>query len=191
MMIFTPKNNICRMFENHEEICDMDLVGFANGNLDKIGEIKISDEEINMDKARNPADSVNATSSNCPGKEKTKNDVLLSDEILLTAPTGKAANLLGHRSGLVSKTLHQVLYSFNNWVNNKFEKNVREPWSFANVRVLVVDECSLVSVTLFSRLLHILQSNSRLAKVILLGDIHQLPSIEPGLSYKLDILYHM
>jgi len=37
-----------------------------------------------------------------------------SVELLLTAPTGKAANLLGKRAGHPSFTLHQVIYSFRN-----------------------------------------------------------------------------
>jgi ATP-dependent exoDNAse (exonuclease V) alpha subunit len=53
-------------------------------------------------------------------------------------------------------------------------------WKFRRVRLLVVDECSLVGVKLFHALLHCLLAHSCLEKLILLGDVNQLPSIEPG-----------
>ena len=53
-------------------------------------------------------------------------------------------------------------------------------WKHKDINILVVDECSLVSVTTFSRLLDILLRSSRLRHIVLLGDIRQLPSIEPG-----------
>lgn len=61
------------------------------------------------------------------------------------------------------------------------EQDPEEPvWKFHKVRMLVVDECSLVGVRLFNALLHCLLEHSQLQKVILLGDVNQLPSIEPG-----------
>jgi hypothetical protein len=53
-------------------------------------------------------------------------------------------------------------------------------WKYCKTEVLVVDECSLVSVRLFATLLNILLENSNLWKIVLLGDYRQLPSIEPG-----------
>ncbi|KAL4233669.1 hypothetical protein ACF0H5_008351 [Mactra antiquata] len=96
-----------------------------------------------------------------------------SIELLLTAPTGKAANLLGKRAKCPSFTLHQVIYSF---------RNLKEgmPWRHKDVNVLVVDECSLVSVSTFSFLIELLMEHAKLRRIVLLGDIRQLPSIEPG-----------
>ena len=53
-------------------------------------------------------------------------------------------------------------------------------WKHKDVNVLVVDECSLVSVSTMAFLLELLLKNSKLRRVVLLGDIRQLPSIEPG-----------
>ena len=53
-------------------------------------------------------------------------------------------------------------------------------WKFSHVRVLICDECSLISVKIFSTLLSILMKNAKLQQIILLGDCNQLPSIEPG-----------
>ncbi|XP_023572040.1 DNA helicase B [Octodon degus] len=66
-------------------------------------------------------------------------------EVLLTAPTGKAAGLLREKTGLLAYTLYQVNYSFYFWKNMKNDK----PWKFSSVTVLVVDEGSLVSVGIF------------------------------------------
>lgn len=101
----------------------------------------------------------------------------VDEAVLLTAPTGKAASILGSRIGLEAHTLHSVIYSCINWEQKSQEKN---DWKFHNVRLLVCDECSLVSVRVFSKLLSCLTKWSELQQVILLGDINQLPSIEPG-----------
>lgn len=107
--------------------------------------------------------------------EKKQKEV--DEAVLLTAPTGKAASILGSRIGLEAYTLHSVIYSCINWEQKCQEKN---HWKFHNVRLLVCDECSLVSVRVFSKLLRCLTEWSELQQVILLGDINQLPSIEPG-----------
>ncbi|XP_036108296.1 DNA helicase B [Molossus molossus] len=97
-------------------------------------------------------------------------------EVLLTAPTGKAAGLLRQKTGFSAYTLHQVNYSFYVWN----QTNKSSPWKFSSVRVLVVDEGSLVSVGIFKSVLNLLLEHSKLSKLIILGDIRQLPSIEPG-----------
>ena len=99
--------------------------------------------------------------------------------ILLTAPTGKAANLLGKRSDIPAYTLHQVIYSYLHWICRQKDGNETE-WTYSRTRVLIVDECSLVAVTVFETLLCLLQEHANLQKVVLLGDILQLPSVQPG-----------
>ncbi|KFO24773.1 DNA helicase B [Fukomys damarensis] len=99
-------------------------------------------------------------------------------EVLLTAPTGKAAGLLREKTGLPAYTLCQVNYSFYFWNQKLKKKNLS--WKFSSVRFLVVDEGSLVSVGIFKSILKLLCEHSRLSKLIILGDIRQLPSIEPG-----------
>ncbi|KAL8221475.1 UNVERIFIED_CONTAM: hypothetical protein K2H54_068339 [Gekko kuhli] len=92
-------------------------------------------------------------------------------EVLFTAPTGRAAGLLRKKTDLPAYTLHQVVYSYYSGA---------KPWKFSKVKVLVVDEGSLVSVTVLSRVLKLLFYSAQLAKLVILGDIRQLPSIEPG-----------
>ncbi|XP_012637864.2 DNA helicase B [Microcebus murinus] len=109
--------------------------------------------------------------------EQSQPDAVKAIEILLTAPTGKATGLLRQKTGFHAYTLCQVNYSFYVW-KNKMTKD--RPWKFASVRVLVVDEGSLVSVGIFRSVLNLLCEHSKLKKLIILGDIRQLPSIEPG-----------
>ncbi|XP_027311989.2 DNA helicase B isoform X1 [Anas platyrhynchos] len=96
--------------------------------------------------------------------------------ILLTAPTGRAASLLSEKTRLPAYTLHQIIYSFKSWRQTGQEF----PWKFSTVTVLIVDEGSLVSVHVLSLVLKLLYEHAELAKLIILGDTRQLPSIDPG-----------
>ena len=100
--------------------------------------------------------------------------------VLLTAPTGRAASILGKRTGLDSYTLHSVIFSYFRWLKESKNGERHSEWKFSQVKLLVCDESSLVSVKTFSTLINILMRNSPLQQIILLGDINQLPSIEPG-----------
>ncbi|NXQ70528.1 HELB helicase, partial [Quiscalus mexicanus] len=96
--------------------------------------------------------------------------------VLFTAPTGRATSLLREKTQLPAYTLHQIIYSFKSWRRSDQE----QPWKFSAVTVLVVDEGSLVSVRILSLVLKLLCEHAQLAKLIILGDTRQLPSIDPG-----------
>ncbi|NXG63058.1 HELB helicase, partial [Hemiprocne comata] len=96
--------------------------------------------------------------------------------VLFTAPTGRAASLLSEKTKLPAYTLHQIIYSFKTWRRNEQV----QPWKFSTVTILVVDEGSLVSVHILSLVLKLLCEHAQLAKLIILGDTRQLPSIDPG-----------
>ncbi|KFO70109.1 DNA helicase B, partial [Cuculus canorus] len=96
--------------------------------------------------------------------------------VLFTAPTGRAASLLSEKTKLPAYTLHQVIYSFRSW---RHSEQV-QPWKFSTVTILIVDEGSLVSVHILSLVLKLLLEHAQLAKLIILGDTKQLPSIDPG-----------
>ncbi|NXC68166.1 HELB helicase, partial [Anhinga anhinga] len=96
--------------------------------------------------------------------------------VLFTAPTGRAASLLSEKTKLPAYTLHQIIYSFKSW---KQGEQV-QPWKFSTVTILIVDEGSLVSVRVLSLVLKLLCEHAQLAKLIILGDTRQLPSIDPG-----------
>jgi len=92
--------------------------------------------------------------------------------ILLAAPTGRAAKRLSESTGLHAKTLHRLLEM--NPAEGGFAKNENHPLS---CDVLVVDEMSMVDVPLMHALLKAVPSK---AALLLVGDIDQLPSVGPG-----------
>uniref|UniRef100_A0A4W5LGV5 Helicase (DNA) B n=1 Tax=Hucho hucho TaxID=62062 RepID=A0A4W5LGV5_9TELE len=111
-------------------------------------------------------------------REKPSGVLQGEQEVLLTAPTGRAASLLTKRTCFKAYTLHQVLWSFMQ--AKKDPNGAPEEWKFACVRVLVVDEGSLVCVQLLHSVLTMLTKHSQLRKFVILGDVRQLPSIQPG-----------
>ncbi|XP_055793255.1 DNA helicase B isoform X2 [Salvelinus fontinalis] len=112
--------------------------------------------------------------------ERKKSSCVLQgeDEVLLTAPTGRAASLLTKRTCFKAYTLHQVHWSFMQ--AKKDPNEAPKEWKFACVRVLVVDEGSLVCVQLLHSVLTMLTKHAQLRKFVILGDVRQLPSIQPG-----------
>lgn len=67
----------------------------------------------------------------------------------------------------------QVNYSFYYWKKLKVDK----PWKFSTVRVLVVDEGSLVSVGIFKSVLKLLCEHAKLSKLIILGKLKHRESL--------------
>ncbi|XP_069760086.1 DNA helicase B isoform X3 [Narcine bancroftii] len=119
------------------------------------------------------------TSNDAAGTEKLK---ISKGIVLFTAPTGKAASILRKKTGFAAYTLHQVIWNFHYTKYSK-EKKVFD-WMFSEVQVLIVDEGSLVSVKILSTILNLLMNYANLKKLVILGDIRQLPSIEPGNMFK-------
>ncbi|MBT7462120.1 MAG: ATP-dependent RecD-like DNA helicase, partial [Waddliaceae bacterium] len=96
----------------------------------------------------------------------------LTDDILLAAPTGRAAKRLEEITGAKASTIHSLLeYDFSIM---GFKKNHSNP---LNCDLLIVDEASMIDTTL---MYHLLKSVPDRARVIFVGDINQLPSIGPG-----------
>ncbi|XP_067855591.1 DNA helicase B [Heptranchias perlo] len=118
-------------------------------------------------------------SSKTPDVACVEKDGVKKESVLFTAPTGKAASLLKKKTGFGAYTLHQVTWSF--WSSEKARKaGAPLDWMFSEVQVLIVDEGSLVSVQILSTVLKLLMRHANLKKLIILGDVRQLPSIEPG-----------
>ncbi len=95
-----------------------------------------------------------------------------SGEVLLAAPTGRAAKRMTEATGREAKTLHRLLeYGGDEGV---FQKNEENPLDCACV---IVDEMSMVDIFLMRSLLRALQPGTRL---LLVGDADQLPSVGAG-----------
>jgi exodeoxyribonuclease V alpha subunit len=91
---------------------------------------------------------------------------------LLAAPTGRAARRIAEVTGLPAATLHKLL-GFN-LSEGHFERDQDNP---LDTQALIVDEASMVDAPLMGHLLKALPLQARL---ILMGDVSQLPSVGPG-----------
>ena len=92
-------------------------------------------------------------------------------KILLAAPTGRAAKRMTETTGLEAKTIHRLLECKPPAGYQKNEENLLEG------DVLIVDECSMIDLVLMNSLLKAIPAGMR---VVLVGDIDQLPSVGAG-----------
>ena len=92
-------------------------------------------------------------------------------KILLAAPTGRAAKRMSEATGMEAKTIHRLL-EFN--PQDGYKRNDENP---LEADVLIVDECSMIDIILMNNLLKAVPTSMRL---VLVGDIDQLPSVGAG-----------
>jgi len=93
--------------------------------------------------------------------------------IQLCAPTGRAAQRLSESTGRDAVTIHRLLECRSLSHNHKLTSGT----SLLDADLLVVDECSMLSIALASTLFSTVRSG---ALVLLIGDVNQLPSVEAG-----------
>lgn len=96
----------------------------------------------------------------------------LGKKILLAAPTGRAARRLSEVTKKKAETIHKMLRY--NLAEQTFDKDRDDP---LDADAVIIDEASMVDTLLMFHLLNAVSMSSRL---ILVGDIFQLPSIGPG-----------
>lgn len=115
------------------------------------------------------------------GKTQTVNSIIKclktikpSASIVLLAPTGKAGKRMSELTNLPASTIHRRLgfLPFED-AEEEFEEIVED--------FVVVDEASMIDADLFLRLIRSLSSSS---KLLLVGDVNQIPSVGPGLILK-------
>lgn len=118
------------------------------------------------------------------GKTTTINTIIQFFEsegmdISLAAPTGRAAKRMSETTGYEAKTIHRLLeLSCGMDEHAGFERNEQNP---LETEVLIIDEMSMVDITLIHNLLKAVVAGTR---VILVGDVNQLPSVGPGCVLK-------
>ena len=93
-------------------------------------------------------------------------------QVLLAAPTGRAAKRMSEQTGLEAKTIHRLLE-----IDPKHGGFSRNEENLLMCDLLVVDETSMVDVPLMNALTKALPEH---AAVLLVGDVDQLPSVGPG-----------
>lgn len=100
-------------------------------------------------------------------------------DIFLAAPTGRAAKRMSEATGFEARTIHRLL-ELNSALSDedsgraRFERNEENP---LEADVIIIDEMSMVDIQLFQALLKAIVPGCRL---ILVGDVNQLPSVGPG-----------
>lgn len=95
------------------------------------------------------------------------------NDIALLAPTGRASKKMSLTTGLPARTIHRYLKwnkDTNDFAVNEFNKSKEN--------LIIIDEMSMIDISLFNALLKGIKSNVQL---IMVGDVFQLPSVGPGL----------
>lgn len=114
------------------------------------------------------------------GKTTTINTIIRYFElegmdIFLGAPTGRAAKRMSETTGFEARTIHRMLELNGGAEGNVgFERNEKNP---LETDVIIIDEMSMVDICLMHALLKAVAAGTRL---ILVGDVNQLPSVGPG-----------
>ena len=118
------------------------------------------------------------------GKTTTINTIIQYFEsegmdIALASPTGRAAKRMSETTGYEAKTIHRLLELSGGMDEHAgFERNEQNP---LETDVIIIDEMSMVDITLMHNLLKAVVAGTRL---ILVGDVNQLPSVGPGCVLK-------
>lgn len=118
------------------------------------------------------------------GKTTTINTIIQIMEsegfdILLAAPTGRAAKRMSETSGMEAQTIHRMLEIDGGSLDDDksgmhFQRNETKP---LEADVIIVDEFSMVDIYMLYALLKAIVQGTRL---IMVGDVNQLPSVGPG-----------
>lgn len=149
------------------------------------------DEQIELDEKQVKAvvEAVNSgllivTGGPGTGKTTTINTIIRffeseEMEILLAAPTGRAAKRMTEATGYEARTIHRLLElsgvpGDERSASMHFERNEENP---LDADAVIIDETSMVDIHLMQSLLKAINPGTRL---ILVGDVNQLPSVGPG-----------
>ena len=148
-----------------------------------ISNIKIQSRNIEYDELQREAIEKAATSkvfimTGGPGTGKTTTTLGIIDvfrragaDILLAAPTGRAAKRMTEATGMEALTIHRMLEAS---IGGGYGRNEENP---LEGDVLILDECSMIDIFLMNNLLRAVPKHMVL---ILIGDIDQLPSVGAG-----------
>lgn len=176
--IYSPK-----LYEAECETADR-IINLLKQPMD---EIKVSDQlgksegieydEVQMDAIKMAMKSKVMVLTGGPGTGKTTTTKGIISawkeaklDIILAAPTGRAAKRLSEATGMEASTIHRLL----GYKGKTFEHDDNNP---IEGDALIVDESSMIDIELMRSLLRAIPDNMR---IILVGDVDQLPSVGPG-----------
>ncbi|MDR1687151.1 MAG: ATP-dependent RecD-like DNA helicase [Clostridiales bacterium] len=160
-------------------------------NEDIETEIKFLEEKNNIEMAENQKSAIYESLENGvfvltggpgTGKTTTVNSIIQilkkrGYSVELAAPTGRAAKRLSEATGCEAKTIHRMLgvtFTDDSDMRQTFDKNEDNP---LESDVFIIDECSMLDISL---MYHLLKAVPDTSKLILVGDVDQLPSVGPG-----------
>ncbi len=185
MPFFQAETNVCanlvRLLNEEHKLIFADVDGLIAKVENEMG-IKLEEEQLGA--VHSAAENGVCVITGGPGTGKTTiiNTVIrLFEEsgldIAVAAPTGRAAKRITETSGFEAKTIHRLLeyaYSPGKDDGMRFSKNENSP---LDADVVIIDEASMIDIVLMNALLSALKPGARL---ILVGDADQLPSVGAG-----------
>lgn len=172
-------------------LTDLNIVCFADeeeiqkrlDRIEKNSEIKLAEQQRQAVVTAVQHGLTILTGGPGTGKTTTINTIIKyfsaqGDDILLAAPTGRAAKRMTETTGYEASTIHRLL-ELNGGGQDldksvHFERNAQNP---LEADVIIIDEVSMVDIHLMHALLCAIPVGTRL---ILVGDVNQLPSVGPG-----------
>ncbi len=168
--------NIVRIFQTpfKKIICEVDSV---ISKIESSSKIKYSPLQLEAINTALISKAMVLTGGPGTGKTTTIRGIIrafkmLGLSVLQCAPTGRAAKKMEESTGEVSKTIHRLL-EFSPG-GKGFLKGPNDP---LDCDVLICDEVSMIDIVLMH---HLLKAIAPHAKIVLIGDINQLPSVGPG-----------
>ncbi len=178
-----------RMLHDLNVSMDKEMLPAEEGKLEALLKAMETEQGIMLDELQKKAVLTSITSgimilSGGPGTGKTTtiNTIIRYFEkegmdILLAAPTGRAAKRMTETTGFEARTIHRLLEvngSAQEERTAQFERNEENP---LEADVLIIDEMSMVDIHLFQSLLCAVSVGTRL---VMVGDRNKLPSVGPG-----------
>ncbi len=159
-----------------------DLIEAKLRTLEKTGKIQLEEEQRNAVKSAAKYNVLILTGGPGTGKTTTINEIIRYfrkdvKSVLLAAPTGRAAKRMTETTGYEAQTIHRMLEissGDSEDVQMRFERNDTNP---LEAEVIIIDEMSMVDIFLMHSLLSAIAKGT---KLILVGDVNQLPSVGPG-----------
>ncbi|TCO76476.1 SF1B family DNA helicase RecD2 [Marinisporobacter balticus] len=184
MPLFYAETYVCKKLI---EMAQVDLKSLSEDLDEEIAEIEKNEDIVLANNQRNAIKEATkngvlvVTGGPGTGKTTTINSIIKMFEnhnltMALAAPTGRAAKRMSEATGREAKTIHRLLeYAYmDEGGGMSFGKNEEEPLASD---VVIIDEMSMVDIRLMHALLKALLPETRL---ILVGDVDQLPSVGPG-----------